>query len=163
MLSQDLDCSDGGSFSMHFERLSDRTLHHGPLTRLRARARAPALDRALIAGVDPSDSPQLAARAAQLTSRSTRAQIAEGLERLLTLAQGPPRRFSPVSSGGPALANAARLHELAALLRRDTPIYARAIAILNELLTDGSGPAYHGTVAQLAGELHEARLAAAGG
>jgi hypothetical protein len=45
------------------------------------------------------------------------------------------------------------------VLASDVPVYARGIALLNELLTDGNGPAYHGTVESLARRLDEARMA----
>lgn len=121
--------------------------------------RSQSLDRALIAGADPSSSAQLAARAAQLTSARTRALIAEGLERLLRVAQGPRRRWCAVSRRGELLANASRLHELAGLLVSDAPLYARGIAMLNQLLTDGTGPAYLGEGERLARQLDEARAA----
>jgi hypothetical protein len=159
MLSQKIQTVDGESFSVGYERRVVRSLRPGPLARLTARVHSQSLDRALIAGADPSGSPQLAARTAQLTSPRTRALISGGLERLLRGAQGPQRRWSAISRRGQLLANASRLHELAGVLASDVPVYARGIALLNELLTDGNGPAYHGTVESLARRLDEARMA----
>jgi hypothetical protein len=48
------------------------------------------------------------------------------------------------------------------VLASDLPVYARGIALLNQLLTDGNGPAYHGTVDSLARRLEEARMALQG-
>ncbi len=163
MLPQGLEYLDGKRLPIGYESLSSApTADPGRLARLTARVRAHSLDRELIAGADPAGSPQLAARAAQLTSARTRAQIAAGLERLVEVAQGPQRRWSAVSPHGPALANAATLRELAALLREDAPLYARGVAILDRLLSDGSGPAYRGSLEQLAGALGEARAAVDG-
>ncbi len=162
MLSQGLH-ADGNSSASDLEQAAARTLAAGSLARLRARVRARSLDRALIAGADPSVSPQLAARAAQLTSRRMREQIADGLERMVAVTQGPPRRWSAASTHGPALANVPRLRELSALLRQGTPVYAHGVAILNQLLSDGGGPAYRGTGVELARELQSARSAAIGG
>ncbi len=140
----------------------ERPARPGRLARVAAHARAGSLDRALIAGADPARSPQLAARAALLTAPRTRALIAGGLEGLVQAARGPRGRWSAVSAGAPLLASAAELLELAALLRGDAPLYARGVAMLDELLTDGTGPAYHGERDQLARVLREARAALAG-
>ena len=62
-----------------------------------------------------------------------------------------------------AEANARELHALAARLRGPGPLYARGIAMLSRLLTDGAGPAYsdrRGDV--LAQRLRDARLAMGG-
>lgn len=162
MLSQKTASVGGESFTVGYERRVVRSLGPSPLTRVTARMRSQSLDRALIAGADPSSSALLAARAAQLTSARTRALIAEGLERLLRAAQGPQRRWRAVSRRGQLLANASRLHELAALLAGGAPLYARGIAMLNQLLTDGTGPAYLGEGEHLACWLDEARAALAG-
>lgn len=159
MLSQEIGTVGGESFSISYKRLLGRTLGPGWLARLAAHIHSQSLDRALIAGADPAGSPQLAARAAQLTTSRTRALIAEGLERLVVAAQGPQKRWRAVSRHGHLLANAAELHELAALLRGGAPLYARGIAILNQLLTDGTGPAYLGAGESLAYLLDEARTA----
>src|SRR5271155_3049800 len=150
MLSQKIGTIDGESFSVGYERLVVRSLGPGRLARMTARVHSQSLDRALIAGADPSGSPQLAARAAQLTSRRTRVLIAGGLERLLRAAQGPQKRWWAASRRGQLLANASRLHELATLLVSGSPLYARGIAMLNQLLTDGTGPAYLGDGESLA-------------
>lgn len=149
--------------------LPEQLVHHfrgprgavrpGPLTRLGARLRAGSLDQQLINGADPSGCPKLAARAAHLTSPRTRALIAGGLERLLQAGQGAGGRWCAVGRGEPLVANAEEICELAALLRGSAALQARGIAIVNQLLTDGTGPAYHGGQEQIAAQLHEARLA----
>jgi hypothetical protein len=116
----------------------------GPSAAVRAAARLGrgTLDRALTDGADPAASPLIAARTAQLGSGSTRARIADGLERLALSADNPRGRARILPSRAAILANRSELLELAAMLRRDRPLYARGIAMLNLILTDGTGPAY---------------------
>jgi hypothetical protein len=138
------------------------TLCPSRAARLIARLRHCSLDRALIAGADPASSPQLAARAARLASTRERTLLAEGVERLLRAAQGAQRRWSAVSRREPLLANSAELHELASLLRSSRPLYVRGIAIVQRLLSDGTGPAYFGSAERLQCELRDARAAMRG-
>jgi hypothetical protein len=146
-------------FECSYDRLVQRTLEPGPLARFIARVLPGWLDRALIAGCDPVGSPHLAVRAATLTGSRSRAAIGEGLERLLETAQGTRRRRMVLRRGGHVMANASALRELAAVLRGSAPLYARGIAIANQLLTDGTGPAYVGGGEALARSLLEARAA----
>jgi hypothetical protein len=150
------------SFPIGSDRPAGRLLAPGRPARMIARLRAHSLERALIAGTDPACSRPLAARAAQLTSRRNRVQVAAGLERLLEAAEGPQRRWWAVSRRNSLVANAAAIGELAELLRADTPLYVRGIALLNQLLTDGTGAAYLGTSESLARELDDARAAMGG-
>ncbi len=131
-------------------------------TRLAARVGAGPLDRALIAGADPAASRRLAARAARLSSNTTRIALADGLDGLVRAAAGPHRRWWALSRHEGVLANRDELHSLATLLRGTTPVYARGIALLNETLTDGTGPAYHGDATALARRLSDARAALGG-
>jgi hypothetical protein len=110
--------------------------------RLAARVLGGRLDRALIAGADPASSPRLAARAARLTTRSTRAELAEGLELLLARAQHPPSSRALAPRHASILANAELMRELASTLRGPAPLYARGVAMIHRLLTDGTGPVY---------------------
>jgi len=162
MLSQDVAALGGEGFLVHYERAMGRSLRPGVLARVAARLHAGSLDRELIAGADPSRSAALAARASKLTSRRTRALIADGLERSLQDAQGARRRFSAVSAKSPVLACAKEVGELAELLRGREPLYAPGIALISELLSDGSGPAYRGRPQTLARRLDEARTAMRG-
>lgn len=128
--------------------------------RVAARVFAHRLDRALIAGADPADSPRLAARAAMLTSRSIRGELADGLDRLIATAQLPPPRRKSIPRHSSVLANSKLLRELATTLRGSGPLYAGGIAMLCTLLTDGTGPVYNGTDGRaLEGELLRARAA----
>jgi hypothetical protein len=128
--------------------------------RVAARVFAHRLDRALIAGADPASSPRLAARAATLTSRSTRGELADALDRLIASAQLPPPRRRLVPRHSSVLANSRLLRELAAMLRGSGPLYVSGIALLCTLLTDGTGPVYNASDGRaLEGELLRARAA----
>ncbi len=132
------------------------------VTHLAARVRGGALDRALIGGADPAASRQLATRVAQLTSTRKRISIAEDLERLLRVAQSPASRWGVLPRRGPVLAAGAELGALVALLRGSTPLSARGIAMLAQMLGDGTGPVYAGQD-DLKRRLGEARTAMEGG
>ena len=149
-------------FSCGYESLARQALGPGRLARLLAQARGGSLDRALIAGFDPAGSRLMAARALTLGSSRTRASLAAGLERLLEAAQGPPsmRRVRPRSDA--VVANALELRAVAAALRSSSPLYARGVAVIDELLSDGTGPAYRGDADALARRLGEARAAMEG-
>jgi hypothetical protein len=161
MLSQGVGSINGEGFLTRYDRLAGQTLCPGAIARLAALVRAGALDRALSAGADPASSAPLAARAARLASPRNRRLLAEGLERLLRAAHGPQSRWWAVSERGHLIENAEQIRELAALLRADVPLYAHGIALLEQLLGDGTGPAYHGGGAILARRLREARVAMA--
>ena len=125
-----------------FEQRVERLFAPGAVAKVMARLRSRALDRALMDGADPSGSSQLAARAAVLTRRATRTRLAAGLERLLGAADHAPRRWSVPPARGAVRSNTAELAELAALLRGAGPLYAPGVAMVRELLTDGTGSAY---------------------
>jgi len=128
--------------------------------RVAARVFAHRLDRELTAGAEPAGSPRLAARAAMLTSRSVRGELADGLDRLIATAQLPPPRRQSIPRHSSVLANSKLLRELAATLRGTGPLYAGGIAVLCTLLTDGTGPVYNATDGRaLEGELLRARAA----
>jgi hypothetical protein len=162
MLTQGLDTVANEPFVSEYERQIGRIFSPDRLTRLHARMRGRSLDRALIAGADPAGSRQLAARAAHLTSQRSRALTAAGLERLVRLAAANGRRWRVLVRPDCVLENASAICELASLLRGSTPVYAAGVAIVNRLLTDGTGAAYVGDSAQLARELARARTALAG-
>lgn len=132
----------------HMEALPDwqtdraRLLAPGPLVRVAAWLRRSTLDRALIEGNDPASGAQLAARAAQLTGRSTRASVATGLERLALSVDDPPSRTRVRPAREAAIANRPALLELATMLRRGGPVYANGVARARQLVVDGTGPAY---------------------
>jgi hypothetical protein len=132
------DDSFAGSPVKHATRL----LGPSAAVRVAARLRWGMLDRALTDGADPAASPLIAARTAQLGSTSTRTRIADGLERLALSADNPRGRVRILPSRKAILSNRPELLELAAMLRRDRPLYARGVAMLNVILTDATGPAY---------------------
>ena len=110
--------------------------------RLRARAHRLKLDRALAAGADPSTSPLLAARAAQLVDPGTRQRIAACLEQFAFTADRPRSRVHTLPLRGAVRPNQEALLELARTLRHPQLYYARGIAMLELILADGTGPAY---------------------
>jgi hypothetical protein len=111
-------------------------------TRAWARLRHAQLDREIAAGADLATSPLLAARAAQLVSPRRRAQIAQGIEHAAHVAEEPQSLFHTVPRREAIRDNRDQLIELARLLRADGGAYARGIALLELVLTDGTGPAY---------------------
>jgi hypothetical protein len=144
-------------------RRAERALRPPLGARIAARLLATRLDCALIAGADPARSPLLSARAATLTKRSTRAQLADTLDLIVAGAQQPPVRSRVRPRHSSVLANAPLLRELALTLRGPEPLYAPGIAMVRLLLTDGTGPLYtsrDGTA--LERELRRARAAVCG-
>jgi hypothetical protein len=128
-----------------------------------ARLRGHSLDRALIGGADPASRPLLAARAARLTRRATRAQLADELDHFARTEHEPRTPWRVLPSRKAAHANATELHALAAVLRGPSPVRARGVAMLRALLTDGAGVAYTDRSGdQLARELSRARAAVTG-
>jgi hypothetical protein len=126
-----------------FERLAEVDR---PSRRLRARVRLRrrALDSQLAEGVSPLDDAALALRARQLVCGQTREQFAAGLEGLVRHAERPPlpRCFVAVPLPRRQILEARPgLLALATCLRADRPLYARGMALLSWLLSDGTGPA----------------------
>ena len=110
--------------------------------RLRARARGLKLDRALAAGADPSTSPLLAARAAQLVDPGTRQRIAACLEQFASTADRPRSRVQTLPLQSAVRPNQEAVLALARTLRHPQLYYAHGIAMLELVLADGTGPAY---------------------
>ena len=134
------------------------------VSRATARLRSRSLDRALIAGVDPSATPQLAAHTARITTRSTRVRLADSLDRLARSDAQPVTRWRVRPFRKAARANATELHALAALLRGRTAVRAQGIAMLRTLVTDGTGPVYADRDGDwLAERLQDARIATSAG
>ncbi|MGZ4185119.1 MAG: hypothetical protein ACXVFI_15615 [Solirubrobacteraceae bacterium] len=147
-------------FVAELDRFASCRFDPGFTARLGARLRGPALDRALISGADPAATAQLAARAARLTSASMRTEVARGLDRLALDDRETRGRWQVLPSRRAAAVNAPELHALAARLREPGPLYARGIAMLSRLLTEGAGPAYNDARGDLlAQRLRDARVA----
>ena len=138
----------------------------GRTTRLLARLRSRSLDRALSDGADEKTSARLAARAAQLTARPMREELAGSLEQLLYAAREPAGRYRVPLRRTPILVNGQILREIASDLHGPAPVSARGVAMLHELLTDGTGPLFTvnsraPALAQVLGDAQAALFAAA--
>jgi hypothetical protein len=114
------------------------------LIRVRARLRRSSLDATLARGADPCQSPALARRAARLTSERSREKMAASVADILATARRPPRPFSAavepdrdeIVAAGPLLV------QVRELLRSTAPVYARGVAMLEDLLSDGGSALY---------------------
>jgi len=127
-----------------------------PWTRMLARVRGARLDRELADGASPEASASLAARSVRLTSMEFRRDLAASLQRMLAAtgepvrapsaaarsslgASHPPRvplRLMRISQSAPLLA------DLAGRLVEPGPVPVRGVAIVSQLLADGTGPLY---------------------
>ena len=115
------------------------------VARLRARLGASWIDPRLAAGAVSWRSPVYAARALQLTDRGSRFALARSLERLLERAEQPsaPFKSAAIAPCRVQVRDALPLIlSIASRLRSGTPVDARGIAQLSELLSDGAGPCY---------------------
>ena len=82
---------------------------------------------------------------------------------MAALADGPYPRFRVVPRRAVVRQNRDELIELAMILRGDGPAYARGVALLERVVTDGAGPAYaDGNGELLAAQLRHARERLAG-
>lgn len=109
--------------------------------------RAGELDRQLAASASPAGSALLAIRAQRLTSRRFREHVAAGLTRAVRDAEaGTPGCSAAVQPHRGELF--AERHVVATLdrrLRGAEPVSARGVALLELLLSDGTGPLYRPT------------------
>jgi hypothetical protein len=124
------------------------------------RLRRNRLDGQLAAGVKPSTLTPLGLRAAQLSSRNGRDQLANALVE----AVGEARRGEPVSVGRKAhradvRAEAEALLALASRLREPTPIDVRGAAMVALLVNDGASPLNRRGERSLSDTLTEAHAA----
>ena len=102
------------------------------------------LDRLIAEGTSPQADPEVAKRAAQLTSARYRRGLATGLLRLVDAAEEAPAVFSssvPLRRGE-ILTNRALIQDLAAHLRSDDPVTPRGVALVERMLTWGGSPLY---------------------
>jgi hypothetical protein len=149
------------AFIAEFDRIADRTIAPRRAARFLARLGARPLDRRLISGADPASSTLLAARACRLTSYAHREALADSLGGLLHYAAHPDHRAWVIPNHRGVERHADELRDFAAMLRSGVPLYARGIAMLGRLLSDGSGPVYVGPPEMLARGLGEVRAALA--
>jgi hypothetical protein len=123
-------------------RLTLRRLR--PWHRLLARAAAARLDRQLAAGTPPETSASLAARAIALTSTKARRDLAASVHRILAAAGHQPaaRPARLPLNRAQITQSAVPLTTLAACLAAPGPAPAQGVAIISQLLADGTGPLY---------------------
>jgi hypothetical protein len=114
------------------------------LTRRLARLFNGALDRELAEGGSPETTGLMAARAMKLVSSTERQMLAEGLDRVLTLAQRPPIGRTPRVPINRAVVASCELEiaEVIKALLMPGPVPARGPAMVSRLLTNGIGPLY---------------------
>jgi hypothetical protein len=136
---------DGGQLTM--KRL-------WPWHQILARGQAARLDRALAEGTSPEASARLAARAAQLTSMAFRRDLAASVRRILVAAGPPALSVAAHAPHGPAARlrvpvgttrirpSAPLLAEVASRLLEPGPVPVRGVAMVAQLLADGTGPLY---------------------
>jgi hypothetical protein len=125
-----------------------------PWHQVLARSQAARLDRELAAGTSPEASASLAARAERLTSTEFRCDLAASLRRILVAAGEPARPVAaaaPLGSARPLRIplrtarisqSAPLLAELASRLLEPGPVPVRGVALVVQLLADGTGPLY---------------------
>jgi hypothetical protein len=113
----------------------------GISNRLLARARAAALDRALVGGAAPDSSVILLVRAHRLISRPHRVRLARRLRDLVRDAGQPAHPFDPALRLSKEILRATDLvEEVAELLEDHEAVDVRGVAKLELLLRDGGGP-----------------------
>jgi hypothetical protein len=144
-------------------RLALRRLR--PWHRMLARCAAARLDRELAVGTSPEASVSLAVRAMQLTSTKGRRDLATSVQRILTAAGQPPTAMlSPAAAVRPARIplsqarisrSAVPLATLADSLTAPGPVSVQGVAMVSQLLADGTGPLYHGARSDDLGEIIE--------
>jgi hypothetical protein len=107
--------------------------------------------------------PPLGVRVRAMLARRDRLQLADGLELMVVHAVRPAGAMSArLTSRVPVVASQvldARevLEDIERMLRSETPLDPRGVALVRRLLVDGNGPAY---VGGRRGALHEAALEA---
>jgi len=136
-----------------------------PWHRMLARCATVRLDRELAAGTSPEASVSLAARAMQLTSMKFRRDLVTSVQRILAAAGERPavRRSQTAAIHPPRLPlcgarisqSAAPLARLAAYLAAPGPVPVRGVAMVSQLLADGTGPLYHEACSDDLGDIIE--------
>jgi hypothetical protein len=111
---------------------------------LRVRLRRHHLQAALADGADPWGSPELMQCAAELTAIDARRKLAEAIDGLICFADHP-RTMTPLGRfpRAPVLRERTALLDLADRLRAPAPVSVMGVALVAELLCDGSGPLHH--------------------
>ena len=111
--------------------------------RILARLLARRLDQQLAAGRSPESSPLLSLRAQRLARPATRMALARAISRILREATTPLRRNQAPLVDLHSVREVERdLVGLVDQLVAPAPVSARGVALVHELLVDGSGPLY---------------------
>lgn len=111
--------------------------------RLLARARALAIDQALVNGISPDSSVTVSLRAQSLISVRHRLDLARRFRGLLRVAGRPVHPFDPTLPVPAHVLHARELiEEIVEVLEGTEAIDARGVARLELLLRDGGGPLY---------------------
>jgi hypothetical protein len=136
-----------------------------PWHRMLARAAVARLDRELAAGTSPETSASLAARAMALTSTKARRDLAASVQRILAAAGHPPAAPpAPAAAVRPARlplnrarisGSAGPLATLADTLAAPGPVPVQGVAMVSQLLADGTGPLYRQTDGDDLGDIIE--------
>jgi hypothetical protein len=144
-------------------RLSLRRLR--PWHCVLARCAAARLDRELAAGASPETSATLAARAMQLTSVKVRRDLAASVQRILAAAGHPAQvTLAPAVAVYPSRLplrrtrisqSAVPLARLTGYLTAPGPVPVQGVAIISQLLADGTGPLYRQGCADDLGDIIE--------
>jgi hypothetical protein len=130
-------------------RTSDQSRHTisgSPLLRLRVAIHRDSLDRELAQGADPSARPELALRAAQLTSPRSRRRLARSLSRSITEAHRPQMTRSRVTiiRRGAVLDAEDALRVTIDRLNDSAPVSPEGMAIVERFVTNAdSSPLYN--------------------
>lgn len=128
-----------------FRSTPSRSVHTRPSLALcvRTRRSRSGLDAELAGGADQTASAELALRASQLSARSERSRLANGLVEALGDARGPNLgafRMKPRRRHAAIRAGADELLALVRRLRDDQPIDVQGAAMTARLLNDGASP-----------------------
>lgn len=110
------------------------------MVQLRARTRAPELDRALAAGADPRESDELAVRAEQLGRPQTRKRLAGTFDRL-TDEDETPTGMLPFDHKR-VRANQDAIRQVRERLNGEAHLQVRGLAMASALVDDRLGPLY---------------------
>ncbi len=121
------------------------------------------LDRRILAGCDPQESPELALRVRQLTDPHTRRELAQSIRRTVRYAErdAAPSPLSAVMVQRPAVKfGRAALIDLADQLELAARVSPRGMVLANEFVRDGFSPLYDSwaprTVTEVAREVQDA-------
>ncbi len=112
--------------------------------RLRARIHRWRLDTAIAGGACPDSAPALSLRANELIGRRSRGRLSRAIQRLLRRSN---RSLHPIHDPVPICWQKVRsarpaLEQLAAHLSGPDPVDARGVAMVQIILSDGSGPLF---------------------